>query len=985
VKKLVAAYARVPGLALTVALAICLVPPSATADEIQSLLSDYVLTSWGEKDGLAEGTIWALVQDARGYLWVGGTAGLFRFDGAEFVRIPLGETANEPREVRSLHLARDTSLWIGLTGARGMARLRNGALSTYGEQHGLSADIVEVLLEDQAGTMWAGTDRGLYQLRQERWEPIASGPGASPIDAVQLTRRGDLVAAARNGVFRSRSDSGTFERIGSSDAAAATRSIAVDASDRVWITDSVVGYRPLGAPGAPSRERGRGVRLLRDRAGSFWIGTGGQGLWRIRDQPGGTPLVQRASTLTGFLGDGVGALFEDRDGNIWAGTTQGLNRVSPRKIEQIIDQGLVLAIERNRSGDVWAATANGLVELTATVGDARRTRMLPGERVLALHADRQGHLWAATVRGLVKFANGRRTTVSRWPHPFERVLSISSNGDGHLWIYDAEQGLFRWRAGRLTAVDLPRAVRRTAVTVNHVDRTGREWLGFDGGQLVMVDASGTTRLIDRGSIGTYNAIYEDEQGGIWLGATAGLGRFDGEGLRTLQTGRFSLQDITAVQTDEMGFFWLGTSTGLARVDRGELARAFDDEAPRLRYKLYRRSDGIAGLPRANVGSPRVTRTADGRLWFVTARGITVIDPRTLPPTRAVAPVQVSRVTIDQREFSPLPRMRIPSGSRSLRVDYGVVDLTSAMTARFRYRLEDFDPAWIDANARRQASYTNLAPGSYRFHVMTERDDGTWEEPGALWEFSIDPTFYQTRWFYTSCVIAAAVSVFSAWRLRLRGVRKEFALLLGERARLSREIHDTLLQSLVGVALQCDALASDVDAQSPARQRFVRLRKDIEEHIREARQAIWDLRSPKLERTDLPTALAEALDRTVAGLPIQFSVTLAGIVRPASPRATEQLLRIGQEAVLNAVRHAQPGAIRVEIRYEGSLLHLTIADDGCGFELGRAPDTSDAHYGLASMRERAQAIGGTFTLTSAPGGGTEIRVTAPLPAPGDTDG
>jgi signal transduction histidine kinase len=264
--------------------------------------------------------------------------------------------------------------------------------------------------------------------------------------------------------------------------------------------------------------------------------------------------------------------------------------------------------------------------------------------------------------------------------------------------------------------------------------------------------------------------------------------------------------------------------------------------------------------------------------------------------------------------------------------------------------------------------------------MTERDDGTWEEPGAAWEFSISPTFYQTAWFYAACATAAALSIFSTWRLRLRGVRKEFALLLGERARLSREIHDTLLQSLVGVALQCNALASDVDAQSPARQRFVRLRKDIEEHIREARQAIWDLRSPKLQRADLPTALAEAGERATAGRPIEFSVAVLGIARRASPRVTEALLRIGQEAVLNAVRHGQPASIRVALRYEASLVHLAVEDDGRGFDPSDVHGRDEAHYGLASMKERAEAMGASFTIASAPGGGTAVHVAAPLPAP-----
>jgi signal transduction histidine kinase/ligand-binding sensor domain-containing protein len=953
------------------------VPSAAT--ELQSLLTDYVLTSWGEKDGLVEGTVWALAQDGAGYLWVGSSSGLFKFDGVQFVRFPLGETSHQTTDVRALCIARDGSVWVGLAGSRGTVRVRGGELSTYGEQAGLFADAVQTIVEDAYGTIWAGTDRGLYQLDHDRWEVVKSDPGPSSIESAHVSARGDLLVVAGNGVFRRPAGANAFEHIGTLTHDIATRSITVDPSGHVWVTDPIVGYTRLDQSRAPSKERGRGVRLLHDRAGNFWVGTGGQGLWRIRQQTDAEPLVQRASTLTGFLGDGIGALLEDRDGNIWAGTTQGLNRVSPRKIVQIIDQGLVLAIERNPSGAVWAATADGLVEVTAHAGESRRARLLAGERVLALHTDRQGRLWAATVGSLVRF-NGSRSAVARWPHSLQQIQSISSNGDGHLWIYDAAQGLHRWKAGRLSAVDLPRALQGTTVTLNHVDRTGRVWLAFEGGQLVLVDKTGTIRQVDRGSVGAYNAFYEDEQGTIWLGATAGLGTFREDRLRTLPTGRFSLQDITAVLSDEMGFLWLGTSTGIARVDRSELDKAFEDASFNPRYNLYRRSDGIAGLPRANVGSPRVARTDDGRLWFVTARGITIIDPRTLPPTRAVAPVHIARVSLDQEESAPLLRMKIPSGIRSLQIDYGVVDLTSAMNARFRYRLDDFDRGWIDAGARRQASYTNLSPGAYRFRVVTERDDGTWVEPGALWEFSVSPRFYQTQWFYEACAGAVAFAVFGAWRLRLRKVRSQFALLLGERARLSREIHDTLLQSLVGVALQCDALASDVDSQSPARQRFVRLRKDIEEHIREARQAIYDLRSPKLEHCDLPTALSDAGQRAVASRPIGFRLAVTGIQQPYPPRVTEQLLRIGQEAVINAVRHARPTEIQVAIHYESLSIHLNVADNGCGFDPERVNSNGHDHYGLAGMKERAEQMGGTFSVVSAAEAGTQITVTAPMHAP-----
>jgi signal transduction histidine kinase len=964
-------------LALVFATAASCVP--STAAELQSLLTDYVVTSWGEKDGLGEGTVRALAQDAAGYLWVGNASGLFRFDGVEFVQFPLAGSGLAPSDVRALCIAGDGSMWVGLGGSRGIVRVRDGQSSRYGEQAGLSADAVHAIVEDASGTTWAGTDRGLYQLDHGRWELVTSKWGPSSIDTAHVSARGDLLVVTGNTVFRRPAVANAFEHIGTLAHNLATRGITVDSSGDVWVSDPVVGYTRLGASRVPSRERGRGVRLLHDRAGSLWVGTAGQGLWRIRQQSDArSPLVQRASSLTGLLGDGVGALLEDRDGNIWAGTTQGVNRVSPRKIVQIIDRGPVLAIERKSPRAVWAATADGLVEVTEAADEARGAKMLAGERVLALHRDRQGRLWAATAGSLVRL-DGSGSTVSRWPHSLQQVDSITSNGDGHLWIHDAAQGLHRWKAGQLSAVDLPQAFEGAAVTLNHVDRVGRVWLAFEGGQLLLVDTTGAVRQVDRGSVGTYNAFYEDEQGTIWLGATAGLGKFRENELRTLQTGRFSLQDITAVLSDGMGFLWLGTSNGIARADRAELDNAFKDASFNLRYNLYRRSDGIAGVPRANVGSPRVARTEDGRLWFVTASGITIIDPRTLPSTRAVTPVHIVSVSLDQRESAPVARMRIPSGIRSLQIDYGVVDLTSAINARFRYRLDDFDRGWIDAGAHRQASYTNLSPGAYRFRVVTERDDGTWAEPGALWEFSISPTFYQTRWFYPACAGAVAFAVFSAWRLRLRKVRMQFVLLLGERARLSREIHDTLLQSLVGVALQCEALASDVEPPSVTRQRFVRLRKDIEEHIREARQAIWDLRSPKLQQSDLPTVLSDAGHRAVTNQGIRFRLEVTGTERPPSPRVSEQLLRIGQEALLNAVRHARPTEIQVAIHYESLAVHLNIADNGCGFDPQRVQNNGRDHCGLASMKERADEMGGTFAVSSAVGGGTQISVRAPLHA------
>jgi ligand-binding sensor domain-containing protein len=250
--KVIRTRMRRPVLVAVLAVFTSSVPAGAT--EFQSVWTDYVLTSWGEKDGLAEGTVRALAQDAAGYLWVGNASGLFRFDGVEFVRFPLEETGLAPSDVRALCIARDGSIWAGLGGSRGVVRVRDGEVSTYGEQAGRSADAVHAIIEDASGTIWAGTDRGLYQHDHGRWELVTSNPRPSSIDSAHLSARGDLLIVAGNAVFRRPVTANAFERIGTLTHNIATRGITVDSSGDVWVSDPIVvseGVAGLHASTAP--------------------------------------------------------------------------------------------------------------------------------------------------------------------------------------------------------------------------------------------------------------------------------------------------------------------------------------------------------------------------------------------------------------------------------------------------------------------------------------------------------------------------------------------------------------------------------------------------------------------------------------------------------------------------------------------------------------------------------------------------------------
>jgi signal transduction histidine kinase len=272
-------------------------------------------------------------------------------------------------------------------------------------------------------------------------------------------------------------------------------------------------------------------------------------------------------------------------------------------------------------------------------------------------------------------------------------------------------------------------------------------------------------------------------------------------------------------------------------------------------------------------------------------------------------------------------------------------------------------------------YTNLPPGQYEFSVTATNADGTWTAPASV-AFSVQPMFYQRPWFAAACVLFVAIGVATAWRLHVRRVRHEFALLVAERARVGREIHDSLLQGLFGLALRCDGLAASFGRVDDAlRLQFLQMRKELQEYIADARGSIRDLRSPRLDAADLPTALRHAADRATTGTHVQCDLRIGGTPRRCSKEVDQQVLRIAQEAIANAIRHSDATRVTLELAYGASSLTLRVTDDGRGFEPAAAEGAS-GHYGLALMRERVQSVGGTLTITAAIAEGATVEAVVP---------
>jgi signal transduction histidine kinase len=331
-------------------------------------------------------------------------------------------------------------------------------------------------------------------------------------------------------------------------------------------------------------------------------------------------------------------------------------------------------------------------------------------------------------------------------------------------------------------------------------------------------------------------------------------------------------------------------------------------------------------------------------------------------------------------------LRLPPLVRDLEIDYAALSFVAPEKNRFRVKLEGRDPDWQDVGNRRQAFYADLSPGTYRFRVTASNNSGVWNETGAFLDFSIAPAYYQSTWFRATFVIIVLALLWALYQFRLRQLAHDFNLRLdervNERTRIARELHDTLLQSFQGLMLRFQSArdllpahpAGAVEALDGALER-------ADQAIVEGRDAIQNLRSSTTvvnELAEAMTALAEDFAQGPNGErnPATFRASVEGTPRHLHPMLLDDVYRIAREALGNAYRHAQASHIEAEVTYGAREVRLRIRDDGKGIDPQHLNGGRARHWGLTSMRERAQQIGSELSLWSEVGAGTEVELRIP---------
>ncbi|HZS08624.1 MAG TPA: two-component regulator propeller domain-containing protein, partial [Blastocatellia bacterium] len=772
------------------------------------------VASWQQAQGLPQDCVYSLLQTRDGYIWVGTKGGVARFDGVRFTTFD-DRNRNHLRENEVWALAEgdDGSLWIGTFGG-GVSRLKNGQFAVYTSRDGLANDFVGALCSGNDGSMWIATEGGLSHFKDGRFinYKVRDGLAHDAVRALYCDRDGSIWIGTVKGTIHRFKDGKIHNDGGEGPKPSAEiKSICRDREQSLWIASHDGLFRLMDGKFTRFTTRdGLSAnwisRVFVDPQGKLWAGTDkGLDLYN-NDTSSFQNVVPKYD---------INAICSDHEGSLWIGSSaDGISRLLQGQfVSYSVSEGLAsyyaASIIQSKNGDLWVGTSKGLNRFregkftTCASGSG-----LPPRMVSALAEDRRGTLWVGTESGLYRSRSPIECDGERCDPEFIPVKNDSSletnikiiyeDKEGSIWIGTDHEGLVRYKDDRFTTWTTGEGLSSNVVRSMCEDRDGNLWVGTRGGGLNRFRDGKFTTFTENDGLASngVQALYRDQDNTLWIGTRQGVNRFKDGRFTTYRVndGLFA-NFVYSIVEDNKGNLWMSCSKGVFRVSRQQLNDFADGKVRSVTSVAYGIEHGL-GSSIGTVGNhPESCKSSDGRIWFCTYKGVSAIDPEKLTANALPPPVHIEEVSIDQQAFISGEAVSAPPGRGDITIRYTGLSFLAPEKVRFKYKLEGYDPDWVDAGDRRAAYYSNIPPGRYTFRVMAANNDGRWNETGDTRTLYLAPHFYQTGWFYGLCICAAALLIAGAYRLRVRSLKareQQLELLVDQRTKELQE-QQALLQ------------------------------------------------------------------------------------------------------------------------------------------------------------------------------------------------
>ena len=986
---------------------VCALPAQVIAQELS--LTQFNHRVWTTWDG-APADVWSMAQTPDGWLWFGAPTALYRFDGVHFERVTLeGLDSRRSRAISALYASDTGALWIGYVYG-GASLLKDGRFTHFGAAQGFGRGTVVSLAEDTRGAVWAACADALLRYDGRQWTHIGSDWGFPDTYAAALfvDQRGTLWVAGEHEIFFLERQSRRFQPTGIRAEGRDSSEFMESPDGRTWYTDDTGIHRlprqSAGPPRASIINARTSYSRLIDRNGTAWLSALTK-LQRLPFDHAHSELLfsdhpnPDSFTTKDALGDAHWrTMLEDREGNVWAATGSGVDRFRPTNVHSLppeLGEAGHYALAPAENGSVWIGSHFGnarspLDGLWKFDGRLKRISVPGITRVTAVDIDANGTLWIAGPEGVWRQeANERFRKIAELPEGTrgQLVHALTIDLDGNPWVSVVRSRLFRYRDGAWERNGNLAALPDQRPQVHARDDHGRLWFGYRNGTLAVIDSAhvkilGAAEGLDLGTIFALHVGPHTVVAGENRVAVLNDSRFH---VITTPADPTVLEGVTGILESKSGDLWLSGFKGAVHVTAADLDRALQSRTYELRFELFDAEDGFPGMAQQVRPVATMIEGSDGRLWVAGSRNVAWLDPTSIRRNTVPPLVSIRALTAAGRRYSTADALSLAPGTRDLQIDYTAPGLSRPERVRFRYQLVGFDKGWVEAGSRRQAFYTNLDPGQYKFLAAAANESGIWNTSGPGLEIGIRPTFVQTKAFVGLCAAAAVILLWFAYALRVRrlttDMRNRLEARVEERERIARELHDTLLQGVQGLMFRLHAVRELLPGRpEEAAQALKGALQCGDQAIAEGRAAVQDLRTTTLALGDLAEALMalgpELLPVGLAQQP-SYHVLVEGKSRPLMPLVRDESYRLAREAVRNAIQHARARQIEVELVYGETSFCLRIRDDGIGVD-ARVLEASrrGGHWGIPGMYERAESLGAHLELWSEHGVGTELLLEVP---------